>query len=858
MNDKNSNKIKERINLLKRQINEYEKLEKYFGTDKKGNIVYDEYRDQELALDNLKNGNSYVGLFSFIEWIDSKTKEEIMYDLDSLLNENNKETKIKTLNPSSEQKAIIHCVSIDKNVMVDAVAGSGKTTTVMFIAKHNPKKKILQITYNKQLKNEVREKVQNAGIENLEIHTYHSLAVKYYDKNCYTDDNIIKVLSNNDAPKTLKKYDILIIDEVQDMTPNYYSLVCKFINDMDLKNSTFLVLGDRYQGVYDFKNADIRFLIFFDKIWNNGQSFTKLPMQESYRVTKQIAWFVNNAMIGQERIVSNKDSNHKVYYYRKNKFMIHYVFAQKISELMKMGYKSSDFFILAPSLKSNNSKNPLKKLENKLVEMKIPVYYARNEEEGLDDKIIEGKIVFSTYHQSKGRERKVTIVFGFDNSYFKFYNKNKNSKVCPSELYVATTRASEILILFEADDEPQLEFMQLDHANLRASGFVDFIGNIPKEIKEKNLQSDDVHKTSASEITNYISEENNEKLIDLLSKIFISKTPPLNKYTIDIPSNIKTKNGRSEDVSDINGLVLPAMYENRINGSSTLQKIINDMYENADTGTRKIINSVLNTKVKEDNIEKFLCMGNLYIALNEKIHSKLSQIDSYDWLTNEMVKVCHKNLKNNINDSPVFEIPLGDNIREDGTIFFHYNTNLFGDIEITARVDCIDKNTLWEFKCVSILSNDNLLQLVVYSWIWEKCMKNEHGQKKFKILNLRTGEVKQLKYESYYVEEIMSILFENKYYKKPKDEDKIFIEKCNKIRNKIYKSVNKPIEKSLFDFGFGKTKKDTKESNVFDNDSNDCEECISYSFGSLFKTKLNENNDETPKKNKKCLKKEKN
>lgn len=821
--------------LLERQIQEYDKIERLFGTNKKGELLYDEYKDQELALQNLQSCQEYVGFNNFLVWIDGKSKQELKDELMALQyieddgdDDNNSIVKKKEMliNPSDEQKAIINCVTEGKCVMVDAVAGSGKTTTVMFIAKHNPTKKILQITYNKQLKVEVRNKVEAANIKNIDIHTFHSLAVRFYDKECYTDDKIIKVLSQNVSPKTTKTYDIIIVDEVQDMTPNYFSLVCKFMHDMKLQKSNILVLGDRYQGIYDFKNADTRFLIHSDKIWNNDNNFIKLPMQESYRVTKQIAWFVNRAMLGHDRIVSNKINKNKVLYYRKNKFQIHSIFAMKISQLLKDGYKPSDIFILAPSLKSSSSKNPLKMLENKLVGMKIPVYFSRNDEEGLDEDIIKGKVAFTTFHQSKGRQRPVCIVFGFDNSYFKYYNKDKDSNSCPSELYVATTRAEEILMLFESDDEAQLDFIKMDHKQLACSGMVEFVGNYPKDLKEKITPPDDIHKTSVTELTSYVSEENNEKLMDLLDNVFEIKKESLDKNTTEIPSSIKTQNGKTEDVSDINGLVIPAMFEFKQTGVCTLKNIINGMYKASKGDTKDLITKVLNTKVSKDATEQFLCMGNLYIALTEKIHSKLSQIDKYLWLTQGMIDICHKNLEKNIGKNPLFEISLGDVEREDKSLCYRYNTNLYGSIELTARADCTDDKTLWEFKCVGSLQNEHLLQLVVYSWIWEKCMKNDYNTKKFKILNIRTGEVRQLHYKAYYIEEIMSILFSNKYYKKPKDDDVSFIEKCNKIRTKITNSNAKPIEKSLFEFGgFGD---DNDNNNDNDNDDDN------ISFGNMF------------------------
>ena len=47
--------------------------------------------------------------------------------------------------PSSEQQIIIDTIKRGKNVAVNAVAGSGKTTTILGIAEQIRNKKILQI-----------------------------------------------------------------------------------------------------------------------------------------------------------------------------------------------------------------------------------------------------------------------------------------------------------------------------------------------------------------------------------------------------------------------------------------------------------------------------------------------------------------------------------------------------------------------------------------------------------------------------------------------------------------------------------------------------------------------------------------
>jgi hypothetical protein len=115
--------------------------------------------------------------------------------------------------PSEEQEAFLTAIETD-HVLGDCVAGSGKTTTVLLIAQRYPTSRILQVTYNAQLKTEVRAKAVEAGLTNLEIHTFHSLAVAYYAGRGY-DDTMIKNVLTAAAPLRRKPaLDILIIERL--------------------------------------------------------------------------------------------------------------------------------------------------------------------------------------------------------------------------------------------------------------------------------------------------------------------------------------------------------------------------------------------------------------------------------------------------------------------------------------------------------------------------------------------------------------------------------------------------------------------------------------------------------------------
>jgi len=80
------------------------------------------------------------------------------------------------MNLTKEQQAIIHSTG---NIKINAVAGSGKTTTIIEYAKARPAtSRILYIAFNKSVKLEAARKFAEKGLHNVKIETAHSLAYK--------------------------------------------------------------------------------------------------------------------------------------------------------------------------------------------------------------------------------------------------------------------------------------------------------------------------------------------------------------------------------------------------------------------------------------------------------------------------------------------------------------------------------------------------------------------------------------------------------------------------------------------------------------------------------------------------------
>ena len=213
--------------------------------------------------------------------------------------------------PSEEQKYIIENVKKGYNIKVEAVAGSGKSTTILSIAKEMEDKEILQLTYNSSLRKEIVEKVQKLDLKNIQIHTFHSLAVRYYSNDAHTDTALRRVLLYNKTPNIeIKKIDILVIDENQDLTELYYQFVIKFLLDMNGRVQ-IMCMGDKLQSVYEFKGADARYLTMADKLWSDfvglkTSIFIPATLRTSYRITNQMGSFINNVLLGEHLMLTNR------------------------------------------------------------------------------------------------------------------------------------------------------------------------------------------------------------------------------------------------------------------------------------------------------------------------------------------------------------------------------------------------------------------------------------------------------------------------------------------------------------------------------------------------------------------------
>ena len=704
--------------------------------------------------------------------------------------------------PSEEQQYVIDNILLGKNVVVDACAGSGKSTTILSCASQFQDKTFLQMTFNKQLRKEVQETTDKYKIENIFIHTFHSLAVTYYYPQAFDDMGIRKLLRENMHPKSdLPKIDVLVLDECQDMSVLYFQFMAKFMMDIG-QPFQLLVLGDKRQGIYEFKGAHIGFLTYASHFWENHpflttKDFIYCSLQMSYRITNPMADFVNNSLLGENRLLACKPGIAVKYYRRTNKVIVNIIHS-KIQDLLRDGNSYGDIFILSASMHKNNT---ILQLENELVQANIPCYIPMKEnQDQLDSRIIDKKIVFSSFHSVKGRQRKHVIVVGFDSSYFEWYSRDSPKDTCPNTLYVACTRATHSLSVFESENNNAwdtyrpLPFLKMSHSEMQLKDYIDFIGNpmTMAAVSEKKERDTNRKVCTATDLISFVPDAELDIICPILDRIFVLESGSENE-TIDILSVIETKLGFFEEVSNLNGVAIPIMFYDYLRpekATNTLQRIISQDIQKFDPKDHAFLrNAVKNMPETCLKSSDYLYLANILSAIEMKLYSKIKQIDSdeYEWLDPVKLQSCFERLDSIVGKEcrqgkwfPEKTI-ISDSCDEDHLEidrclkpFFPLSEYFY---RFTARIDLETEQSIWELKCTSNITVEHKMQTVIYAWLYQMVYNKK---KIFRLFNIKTGEFWKIDAEMEDLTTIVVSLLRGKFHKKYRKTDTEIVEECHK------------------------------------------------------------------------------
>jgi hypothetical protein len=363
--------------------------------------------------------------------------------------------------PSTDQIAIVETCKT-KNVVVSAVPGAGasreflirsattqrdagKTATAEALAQANPGVPIAVVTYSKRLQLDTARRLSQ--YPSCHAYTFHGLAGSLFGTLVNTDSVLRELRTSRAVPvcPPALPYEYLVLDELQDMTPDFYWLTMNVISALARSSGRaprILILGDSFQAMHQFRGADARYLDLAPDLFSSMSPYpwAFMSLSKSFRLSQETASFLNHGFLGGEEIVEGMNIGGETpQYVRFDPWDVKGLVELCLPGFERYGCENSA--ILAPSVRQNRR---LAAFTNALSrDHRLPVAINIGDDVQLSDKVIKGKLVVSTFHQFKGNQRDFVIVFGADAGYFKFFARDLPDDRCPNTMYVALTRARE-------------------------------------------------------------------------------------------------------------------------------------------------------------------------------------------------------------------------------------------------------------------------------------------------------------------------------------------------------------------------------------------------------------------------------
>ncbi len=362
---------------------------------------------------------------------------------------------------SNEQQLFIEKALQGENILVDACIGSGKTTAIQNLCNELPsKKKVLYLTYNKLLKIDAQSKIKK---KNVTVTNYHGFAFKILQERGISvgvSDLIQKVIQ---IKPLVKKYDILIIDEYQDIDQELAELL-QLVKDRN-PNMQIIAVGDMEQKIYDKTTLNV-------ETFMRGflEEHLRLKFTQCFRLSHDLASMLGR--VWKKQIIGVNDSC-KVEEMSKED-VIPFLSEQLPADILCLGARTG---AMSDTLNMLEEKYPDKFNKN-------TVYATISDNDSMGKTVPrEDSAIFTTYDSSKGLERKICVIFDFTEGYWSTrISKPLQSYIILRNIFCVAASRGKDHIIFVKPDEAMLSEKTLStflptnekFDNLDISGMFDF------------------------------------------------------------------------------------------------------------------------------------------------------------------------------------------------------------------------------------------------------------------------------------------------------------------------------------------------------------------------------------------------
>ena len=295
---------------------------------------------------------------------------------------------------SDEQNEFIKTALEGHNVLVDACIGSGKTTSIQELCNQFPKKKtILYMTYNRLLKLDAQDKIRN---RNVTVTNYHGFVYPYLWKlkvRCGIGESIREF--NRRQPK-IKKYDVIIIDEYQDINMECAELL-EIIKKQN-PNIQIIAVGDMAQKIYDFTTHDVE--PWIKKFLGN---FKSINFTKCFRLGPNLA---SKLSLSWNKPITGVNENQKVSIMTPDE-VTRYLATKEPEDILALSPKKGGGIDVLNNLQMIDPDK-----FNKFT------MYASIQQTDFNIDPDANVAIFTTYDSSKGMERPICVIFDYMPDYF--------------------------------------------------------------------------------------------------------------------------------------------------------------------------------------------------------------------------------------------------------------------------------------------------------------------------------------------------------------------------------------------------------------------------------------------------------
>ena len=246
------------------------------------------------------------------------------------------------------------------------------------------------------------------------------------------------------------------------------------------------------------------------------------------------------------------------------------------------------------------------------------------------------------------------------------------------------------------------------------------------------------------------------------------------KNVIDIPIKIKQEVHGDQDkvshesVCEINGVAIPSYFEYKTQNKMSIMECLEsnesnnlDVYE-------------INDEASKLSIERLLQLSTRWCAIKSGYLFKTYQIKKYDWISEANLDKCINNLHQlNIENDSQFE-----------KFYQIINRPELYNRRLKGYVDCIDSNSMYEFKCVNQLNNEHVLQTLMYMYLIKCNDLTTYDKCTFYLYNIINDHKIEISCDEKVLDNIVNILMFNKFFKTYNMSNEVFFNKINEIKQK--------------------------------------------------------------------------